>query len=367
LIKTAILIILLVLGLATISLQACQPHTVTKSTPSTAIVNHSASVPVLSAVTSIPDLVFSSSLPEIVRRAGDSVVTVITEGAEYSYFLAPSPSAGVGSGIIISRDGFILTNNHVITGFQKIRVVLHNGSIREARLQGKDAFNDLAVLKIDATDLAAIELGDSDKLQVGQTVVSIGNAFNLSGGSTVTQGIISALGRSIQVGDHPILHNVIQTDAAINPGSSGGPLVNLDGEVIGINTAAIISGENVGFAIASATAKLAIDQLIQHGKILTPWLGIDAITLTPVVASELGFNYEEGIMVERVFAGPAVKADLEYKDIITQIDNVPIVSVIGLQSEMNKRRSGDEIQIRFIRNGTSKTVKLVLEQTPENY
>ena len=179
----------------------------------------------------------SYSISSVVQKIGPSVVMIVTEGIDWSYYVSPIPESGAGSGIIISSDGYIATNNHVIENATVIKVYLSDGRAFDAAVQGTDPFSDLAVIKINANNLPAAVFGNSTNLGIGQPVVAIGNAFALSGGYTVTSGIVSALGRSIQLSNKPVIHDLLQTDAAINPGNSGGPLVTLDGKVIGINTA----------------------------------------------------------------------------------------------------------------------------------
>jgi serine protease Do len=324
--------------------------------------------PTISQPTPPPAVATLPSVTDVVQRIGGSVVSITTEGVNYSYFLEPTPRRGAASGIIFSPDGSIITNNHAVDKAQKIKVLLPDGRIFDATLQGRDPFSDLAVVKIAADKLTAVTLGDSDKLEVGQSVVAIGNALDLTGSHTVTLGIISALGRSIQVGNNPILHDIIQTDAAINPGNSGGPLVTLDGEVVGINTAMIGGAENIGFAVSSATAQPVITELIKHGKIIWPWLGVDAITLTPLIASELGLTVKEGVLIQQVYTGgPLAKTGLAERDIITVLADTQTKSVKELQAVVRSHRVGEEVEIKFIQGGKTKTAKLILEQTPEHF
>jgi serine protease Do len=309
-----------------------------------------------------------NSITEVINMVGSSVVMVVTEGVDWANYLEPVPVQGAGSGVIINSDGYIVTNNHVIEGAKSVKVYLSDTRVLDATIQGVDAFSDLAVIKIYAPELKVAIWGDSTKLTIGQPVIAIGNAFVLSGGYTVTSGIVSALGRSIQIGNKPIIHNLIQTDAAINPGNSGGPLVTFDGKVVGINTAMIGDAENIGFSVSSAVAESVTNQLIKHGRILWPWLGIDVLTITPLIAEELNLNQVNGVVIIKVFNdSPGAKIGLEEKDILLAIAGNNIKSVTDLQEELQKHRIGEEIQLTYLRGGqTTKTV-IKLEQPPNHF
>jgi serine protease Do len=318
--------------------------------------------------TTFSDPTTNDSTVEIVRKVGDSVVTILTERVNWAKQLLPIPESGAGTGIIINRDGFIATNYHVIENATNIQVYLPDGRLLSARVQGIDPFSDVGVIKIDAQDLPAITFGDSNALEIGQPVIAIGNAFVLSGGYTVTAGIISALSRSIQLENKPIVHDLIQTDAAINPGNSGGPLITLDGKVVGINTANISSAQNIGFAVSSAVAFPVTEQLVKHGKIIWPWLGIDAITLTPLIASEMNLQTKEGVVILNVYDGwSGAKIGLTEKDVIMAIDDKPVKSVIELQEEIRIHRVGEIVKLQYVHNGQMHTESVTLEQTPEHF
>ncbi len=224
---------------------------------------------------------------------------------------------GAGSGVIISQDGYILTNNHVVEGAREVTVTLADKNEYKAEIVGRDPKTDLAVLKIDAKkDLPAAGLGDSESLKVGDWVVAIGNPFGLN--HTVTSGIVSAKGRVIGAGPYD---DFIQTDASINPGNSGGPLFNLTGEVVGINTAIIAQGQGIGFAIPVSTAKPLIPQLVSNGEITRGYLGVNIQTITPELAEALGIKETKGALVADVAAdSPAEAGGLKRGDIIVQFD-----------------------------------------------
>ena len=228
---------------------------------------------------------------------------------------------GSGSGVIVSADGYILTNNHVISGVDEITVVMADGEQYDAEVVGSDPQSDVAVIKVDAKDLPAAKLGDSDAIEVGEWVLAVGNPFELQ--NTVTAGIISARGRSgISPMSTSSYEDFIQTDAAINPGNSGGPLVNLDGEVIGINTAiATRTGGNIGigFAIPINMAKQIMEQLIDTGKVTRGWLGVIIQNITPELKDEFGLKTTEGALVGDVDKdGPAKKAGVRRGDVIVE-------------------------------------------------
>lgn len=322
--------------------------------------------PISPSPTSNPSL--SDSISATVKKIGPSVVMVLSQGVDWSHYLQPVPQNGAGSGFILTPDGYIVTNYHVVEKASSIKVYLPDGRLLDATVQGADPFTDIAVVKIDAQNLPSINFGDSSKLDIGQPVVAIGNAFALPGGYSVTSGIISAVDRSIQIGDNPILHGLLQTDAAINPGNSGGPLVTLDGDVIGVNTAMIGGGQNIGFAISSAVAQPVAEHLIKHGQIIWPWLGIDTLTLTPLLSEELRLPDIEGVAIVRVFdGGPASKAGLKNKDIILALNTTQVKSDIQLEEETRKYTVGDQVQVKYVEDGQTRTATVTLEQTPSNY
>lgn len=263
----------------------------------------------------------------------------------------------LGSGFIIDAEGYIVTNNHVIEGADQIKVKLSNEKEFDAELIGRDPKTDLALIKIDGAEkLSHLKLGDSDALKVGRWVVAIGSPFGLE--QTVTAGIVSAKGRIIGSGPYD---DFIQTDASINPGNSGGPLLDMDGNVVGINTAIIASGQGIGFAIPVNMAKGIIDQLMQKGEVTRGWLGVGIQDLTPELAEYYGLKTREGVLVTQVFEGdPADKAGIKLNDIIIEIDDKTVSSGRELSSVIANTPVGKETEIRLIRNNREKrlTVKL---------
>ena len=291
-------------------------------------------------------------LPAMIARVLPAVVSITTRQIERDQFDDPVVTPGLGSGIIIDRRGYILTNDHVIQGVDQIKVALADERTFRATLVGRDAFTDLAVLKIEGTKLPVASLGDSSRLLIGETVVAIGNPLWIEGGATVTAGVVSGLGRSTEQEGLPVLHNLIQTDAAINPGNSGGPLVDLAGRVVGINTAVIASAHGIGFAIPINSAKPVINELIARGRIDRTSLGLFAVSLRPQLAYVYDLPVDRGALVKRVDpGGPAERAGLEAGDVITAIDDLPVKDVHHLHDGMARHKAGETATLRVWRAG----------------
>ncbi|CAA9574886.1 MAG: Serine protease, DegP/HtrA, do-like [uncultured Thermomicrobiales bacterium] len=282
---------------------------------------------------------------------------------------------GAGTGFIYDPAGYIITNNHVVAGAQRLRVQLPppDGRFFDAQLVGADPQTDLAVLKIDAPPgLPTVPLGNSGALQVGEWVVAIGNALALPGGPTVTAGVVSALGRDIQEPGQggsrggPTLFGLIQTDAAINPGNSGGPLVNLRGEVVGVNTLGAAGANTIGFAIAIDTAKPIVEQLRQDGRVVRGYLGIVPQNVTPSVAAALGLARNDGLVVLQVGANtPAARAGLQRGDVVVGIGDVPVQDQEDLDRALTNRfRPGETVPVRLVRGGSEQTVQVTLGERP---
>ncbi len=268
----------------------------------------------------------------------------------------------LGSGFIIDKDGHIITNNHVVDGADEIKVKLADGREYKARVIGRDPKTDLALIKISSLfkDLPALSLGDSDKMRVGDWVLAIGNPFGLE--ETVTQGIISATGRVIGSGPYD---NFIQTDAPINPGNSGGPLINLAGEVIGINSAIIPSGQGIGFAIPSNLAKRITPQLRDKGKVTRGWIGVSVQTVTPEIAQALGLKETHGSLVGEVVAGgPADAAGIKRGDVIVSFDGKDIKRIGDLPLLVAETPAGKTVTLKIIRNSREQTVTVKVAEIP---
>ncbi len=274
----------------------------------------------------------------------------------------PYKQRSLGSGFIISNDGFILTNNHVVAGADEIKVKLSDGREFKAEVKGTDEKLDLAVLKIDVKGgLPVAQLGDSDNIQVGEWVMAIGNPFGLN--QTVTAGIVSATGRVIGSGPYD---DFIQTDASINPGNSGGPLFNAHGKVIGINTAIVAGGQGIGFAIPINMAKSVLPQLEEKGKVTRGWLGVAIQPVTPELAKSFGVTGEKGALVADITKdSPADKAGLKIGDIILEFDGKEIQEMNNLPRLVAATPIGKKVKIKILRNGKSKVVTATIERLKE--
>src|SRR5215475_9652671 len=261
----------------------------------------------------------------------------------------PHRTQGSGSGVIISQDGYILTNNHVVDGAQEVTVTMADKQVYKARVIGRDDKTDLAVLKIAATGaLPVAPLGSSTDLKVGEWVVAIGNPFGL--GHTVTAGIVSAKGRVIGAGSYD---DFIQTDAPINPGNSGGPLFNMNGEVVGINTAIVASGQGIGFAIPIDLARPLIPQLVSTGEVTRGYLGVNIQSMTPDLAKALKLEERQGALVAEVVpGGPAAKAGIRQGDVIVGFTGESIKSSHDLPATVAKTPIGEEVTVTLHRDGT---------------
>ncbi len=274
------------------------------------------------------------------------------------------PQKGTGSGVIYSKDGYIITNNHVIDFADKVEVTLYDNRTFEAKVVGKDKTTDLAVIKIEATDLPTLELANSDIAEVGEWVLAVGNPFDLT--STVTAGIISAKGRDINIiSGKKSIESFIQTDAAVNPGNSGGALVDAKGRLLGINSAiATQTGSFAGysFAIPINIVTKVVDDLIQYGKTQRGLIGIDIETLDSEQASQLGVNINQGVVVLGVIDGSAGQfAGILPYDIITQVNGKQVKTAPELQELVGRKRPGDTVQLTILRDGKTKNMSVRLK------
>lgn len=286
---------------------------------------------------------------------------------------------GGGSGFVIGEDGLIVTNRHVVEDEGAVySIVYASGQSFEAQVLAKDPILDIALLKVDGNHLPTLPLGDSDTLKPGQTVIAIGNALAELGNS-VTRGVVSAIGRRVAAGDgngsNEILDHAIQTDAAINPGNSGGPLLNLNGEVVGINTAISSRGQSVGFAIPINDAKKTIESVVRHGRIIRPWLGVRYVPVTPRLADERQLTVLYGALIVEGTSddeqgvlpnSPAAAAGLQEGDIILEINGEKLEDKDSLARLVARHEVGEEIEIRFVRKGEERDVRLILDEFPIN-
>jgi len=322
---------------------------------------------------------------EIYKMARPATASITSVVYHEDFFFQVVPQEGAGSGFVVKPDGLILTNNHVVTGSQQLTVTLVGDKKQyKARVLGTDPRHDLALVKIQPEHaLPFLKLGDSDSLQVGQKVLAIGNPFGLGG--TLTTGVVSALGRSLQPEEGRRLEDMIQTDAAINPGNSGGPLLDSHGSVIGINTAIYGPQGNIGigFALPINRAKAMLDEFQAKGRVTRPYLGIHAVFISGDLADELGLPSEGGLLIESVEPGsPATDAGLRGQtrrvivgmyqlgiggDFILAVDGQPVQSNDALQHALYRKRVGDTVELTVFRNGRKQRVTMKVGEAPQTF
>ncbi|PYN13317.1 MAG: trypsin [Candidatus Rokuibacteriota bacterium] len=302
-------------------------------------------------------------IPAVVAKARPAVVNIATRQVSYDAFLKPVPAQGIGSGVIFDARGYVLTNAHVVEGAQQMRVTLPDGRTFPGKLVGADPVTDLAVVKIEGSNFPVATLGDSGKLEVGETVIAIGHPLGLEGGPTVTVGVVSAVGRSIEDPGGAALHDLIQTDAAINPGNSGGPLVRMSGAVIGINTAIIEEAQGIGFAISIDSAKPIVQELLAHGRVVRPLVGIVPVSVTPQLATAYELPVERGVLVARLDPkGPAAKAGMKPGDIIVAIAGQAVKNLSELRVAIARHKIGETVDVAVRRQKASMTLKVTLAE-----
>ncbi|MBE9115854.1 trypsin-like peptidase domain-containing protein [Lusitaniella coriacea LEGE 07157] len=357
-------------------------QTAIQTTGRSAIAQSNSSVP-LSGTTNFVTEVVERVGPAVVRiNASRTVATEMPEAFNDPFFrrffgnqVPDIPDTqvqrGSGSGFIISSDGKILTNAHVVEGADTVQVKLKDGRTFEGKVMGSDRLTDVAVIQIDAQDLPVAKTGNSDGLNPGEWAIAIGNPLGLD--NTVTTGIISATGRSgSQIGVSDTRVAFIQTDAAINPGNSGGPLLNIKGEVIGINTAIIRGAQGLGFSIPINKAQEIADQLIAKGKVEHPYLGVQMVSLTPEIKAEFerrqgGNIADEGILIVGVMRNsPAAKAGLKVGDAIAQIDNRAVKDASDVQQIVEQTPVGDNLPLKVQRNGRALNLEIQVGVVPQN-
>lgn len=296
------------------------------------------------------------SVPAVVAKVRPSVVTILTRG------VPPGPSqnqSGSGSGVIIDDSGYILTNNHLVTGIKSIVVGLSTGRLTPGRVVARDFLLDLALVKINAQDLIPAELSPRPDLEIGESVVAIGNPLALKGGSTVTVGVVSALDRSVLTPDGETLYDLIQTDAAINPGNSGGPLVDLSGHVIGINVIIAPSAQAISYALSMEAIYPHIQSMMVRGSIYRPDLGFTPVTITPSVMASFGLEGDRGVLALQVdVAKPAGIGGLQNGDIITAVDQHQVFNMGDFWHAL--LRSGDQPTVQLTLHGKSGPATLQL-------
>jgi serine protease Do len=299
-----------------------------------------------------------------VEKVSKSVVNIASVRMLQDQMFRIFPVEGVGSGVIIDEKGYILTNNHVIDDAERLKVTLPDGKVLRGKVVGSDEATDLAVLKVESEQLLpATQLGNSDNLKTGQIVIAIGNPFGLTGGPTVSAGIVSSLNRSIQTRSGVL--ELIQTDAAINPGNSGGPLVNTKGEVIAINTANMPYAQGIGFAVPINTAKSILKELIEKGKVTRPWIGVASMKVTPQLARYYGLPVIDGALIARVEPySPADDAGLRKGDIIEEIDGNTIKDPSEIASYVRKKQINDRLTVTINRYGRQFQLPVPVDERP---
>lgn len=318
----------------------------------------------------------SSAAIDVVKEVSPSVVSITSESTGFSFFGRSQTEQGAGTGIIVTSDGLIMTNNHVIEGANTLSVFTSNGKeYKDAKVVARDPQNDIAFIRVKASGLQAATLGDSAQVKVGTKVLAIGNALGQYQ-NTVTEGIISGLGRPVTAADQSgdnleQLQNLFQTDAAINPGNSGGPLVNLEGKVIGINTAVAGDAQSIGFAIPINEAKREFESVRDKGKIVKPYLGVRYIPVTKAFASQNNLPVTSGAYISGdqenpavVDGSPAAAAGLKQGDIITKIGDQAIDQSHSLSTLIGSHTVGDKVTITYIRDGQTHTANVTLTEAP---
>ena len=306
---------------------------------------------------------------DIVGMITPSVARVTTELVGATAFGgAPLPPRGAGTGIVLDEDGHILTNSHVIEGAETISATLHDGASYDASVVGLDPATDLAVIKIAADGLAPAALGESANLLAGEDVIAIGYVMGLPGAPSVSKGVVSAVGRHVNTAGNFTLVDLIQTDAAINSGNSGGPLVNSRAEVVGVNTAIVRGVQGVGFAINIDGAKEVSAQLIANGFVRRGYVGVFPVTLNPLSAAQLGLDADmEGVLLQRVLPDtPASDAGLRQGDIILAMDGKDLPNTGELSKFLITRAPGEVVETDILRDGDEMSVEITLGTRPDN-
>ena len=315
-------------------------------------------LPPPAALTTLP------SISNLVERVNPTVASIAVESVTRGVFFDFNDE-GAGSGVVIRDDGYIVTNYHVVQNADEIAVSLPSGDNYTAKIVGQDLITDLAVIKVDTEEpLPTAKLVSSDTVDVGDWVVAVGNSLALKGGPTVTLGIISAKGRTIDT-QHGVLYDMIQTDAAINDGNSGGPVVNMNGDVIGISTAIYRQAQGIGFAVSSTVAAPIIDSLIEHGRVVRPLIGLSGTDVTPANANRLNLPVDEGIIVTRMARdGPAARAGLQVGDVVIKMDGIPTPDMAKFLTRLWTYEVDDVVELEYISDGQFAIAEVHLAERP---
>ena len=306
------------------------------------------------------------SIVKSVEKIQNSVVSINSLKLRRDMRYGIAPMKGSGSGFIASADGYVITNNHVIEGAENVEVILNSGESFDGEVLGSDPQTDVAVVKINAKGLVPAEIGDSDRLRVGQFVLAVGNAMALPGGPTVSLGVISAKNRPMPWADF-IFEGLIQTDAAINPGNSGGPLADIEGKVIGVNTAMIPFAQGMGFSIPVNTVKRVMEDIISKGHVVRPWLGISGVDIDENEIRMRGSSIKSGVLVVRVDQwSPAYESGLRPGDIILSMGNARISGMRSLIEKLSSTGLGNTVDVVFSRNGKKYRTSVDMREAKEN-
>jgi len=309
-----------------------------------------------------------SSFDEIIVQAVEKVIPSVVNVSEVKLmadaYLHIHPVQGVGSGFVIDKEGYILTNAHVVLNSQEIKVSMEEGTTFSGEIKGIDTIMDVAVVHVDARDLPVPVMAKKNDLKIGQMAIAIGSPLGLVGGPTVTVGVVSALNRSIQT-EVTYMEGLIQTDAAINPGNSGGPLLDSSGTVIAINSAIIPFAQGIGFSIPIQPAMWVAQQLIEHGEVVRPWININAVDLNPKIVAYYNLQTKSGVMVTNVLPNSeAERSGFKPGDIIVHMADVQIDNVRDLIKVMNKHQVGDKVNVELYRGNEKMVLETVLEKAP---
>ncbi|MGA2972563.1 MAG: trypsin-like peptidase domain-containing protein [Candidatus Bathyarchaeia archaeon] len=298
-----------------------------------------------------------------IQKVSPAVVSVATLRVIQESLFDAVPVRGLGSGIIFDSNGGILTNHHIVEDAERVEVVTSDGKKFQGEVLGSDAMSDVAVVRVDGEGLPAVKLGDSDKLVVGQIAIAIGNPYGfLLPGPTATVGVISALKRHLHVEDR-MYEDLIQTDASINPGNSGGPLVDSSGSVIGVNTANIPFAQGIGFAIPTNTARRIAKEIIEHGRVVRPYLGVAGLTLNRDIAESYELPHQDGVLVVKVGRGsPADRAGVSAGDIILEADNKPLKTSEDLQHVVQDKKVGENLELSIARSQKQGKISVTLRE-----
>ncbi|MGI0078444.1 MAG: S1C family serine protease [Nitrososphaerales archaeon] len=313
----------------------------------------------------MPFALVEDQITKAVEKLSESVVSIDSTTFARSFRYGVVPLAGSGSGLIVDSKGHIITNNHVVDSADRVEVTLKDGTVLSGSVIGSDPATDIAVIRVEADHgLTPASLGDSEKLKVGQVALAIGNSLDLPGGPTVSAGVVSALGRPLPGADF-IYEGFIQTDAAVNPGNSGGPLADLSGDVIGINTAIIPFAHGVGFAIPINIVRNSVAQILEKGRVVRPWIGITGVDVSASLSKRYDLGVNKGVLVVGVSReSPADEAGLRQGDVITGIGQYGVTKMKDLLAALSKLSVGEGANLSVVRRGAQKLVSLRLIEIP---